>query len=321
MPLRWMLIFRMVGLFMGWKFTVLIVLISITCFPAQADLKPSATTKVVMLGTGSPFADPDRSGPSVAIVVNDTPYIVDFGPGVVRRASAMSPAFGGSIEGLTVKHLKHAFLTHLHSDHSAGYADLILSPWTLDRDQPLEVYGPEGIIEMTEAILKAYVEDIRYRVYGREQTNNEGWRVNAHPIKEGVVFKDANVKVEAFRVKHGSWPNAFGYRFTTPDRVVVISGDTVLDKNVEKFSEGVDILIHEVYSVAGLSQRTESWQDYHSSNHTSAHELGEMASRVKPGLLVLTHMLFFGSTEDELLAEVKQKYSGNVVMANDLDIF
>lgn len=306
---------------MGLRAAILLLLMAINCCPALAELKPSEITKVVMLGTGTPFADPDRSGPSVAIVVNDTPYIVDFGPGVVRRASALSPDYGGSIEGLTVKHLKHAFLTHLHSDHSAGYPDLILSPWTLDRDEPLEVYGPEGIVEMTEAIHKAYGEDIRYRVYGREPTNNEGWRVNVHVIQEGVVFQDDNVKVEAFRVKHGSWPNAFGYRFTTPDRVIVISGDTTLDENVEKFSKGVDILIHEVYSVAGLSQRTEFWQSYHSTNHTSAHQVGELASRVKPGLLVLTHMLFMGATEDELISEVKEKYSGNVVMANDLDVF
>jgi ribonuclease Z len=257
----------------------------------------------------------------VAIVVHDTSYIVDFGPGVVRRASAMSPAYGGSIEGLSVKHLKHAFLTHLHSDHSAGYADLILTPWTLDRDEPLEVYGPEGIVAMTEAILLAYVEDIRYRVYGQEPTNNQGWRVNAHTIEEGMVYQDENVKVEAFKVKHGTWPNAFGYRFTTPDRVIVISGDTALNENVEKYSQGADILIHEVYSVAGLNKRTPFWQDYHSSNHTSAHELGEMAQRVNPGLLVLSHMLFFGATEEALLAEVKEKYSGKVVMASDLDVF
>ena len=300
---------------------LIVLIISLAVFPAVADLKPSEITKVVMLGTGTPFADPERSGPSVAIVVNDTPYIVDFGPGVVRRASAMSPAYGGSIEGLAVKNLKHAFLTHLHSDHSSGYADLIFSPWTLDRDEPLEVYGPEGIVEMTEAIHKAYVEDIRYRVYGREPTNNQGWRVNAHTIKEGLVYQDENVKVEAFRVKHGSWPNAFGYRFTTPDRVIVISGDTTLDENVEKYSKGADILIHEVYYVAGLNKRTPFWQSYHSSNHTSAYELGELASRAKPTLLVLSHILFMGATEEELMAEVKEKYSGDVVIANDLDVF
>ena len=89
---------------------IIVALMLFSCGFTQADLKPSSITKVVMLGTGTPFADPDRSGPSVAIVVNDVPYIVDFGPGVVRRASAMSPEYCGSIKGLGVKHIKHAFL-------------------------------------------------------------------------------------------------------------------------------------------------------------------------------------------------------------------
>ncbi len=286
-----------------------------------AELKPSTITQVVMLGTGTPLADPDRSGPSTAIVVNGMAYIVDFGPGIVRRASAMSPRYGGSIDGLQAKNITRAFLTHLHSDHSTGLPDIIFTPWTLDRAEPLELYGPEGIKEMTQNVIEAYGEDIRYRVYGLEPTNNQGWRVNAHVVTEGTVYQDDNVKVEAFRVKHGSWPNAFGYRFTTPDRVIVISGDAAPDENIEKFSRDADILIHEVYAVEGFNKRTPFWQKYHGNNHTSAHELGELAARVKPGLLVLTHILFFGSSEEQVLSEVKEKYKGDVVLANDLDVF
>lgn len=289
--------------------------------PSLAELNPSEITKVVMLGTGTPFADPARSGPSTAIVVNDMAYIVDFGPGVIRRASAMSPRYGGTINGLQAKNITRAFLTHLHSDHSTGYPDLIFTPWTMDRNEPLEVYGPEGILEMTQNIIEAYGEDIRYRVYGLEPTNNQGWRVNAHVVKEGLVYQDDNVKVEAFRVKHGNWPNAFGYRFTTPDRVIVISGDAAPDENIEKYSRDADILVHEVYAVEGLNKRTAFWQRYHSNNHTSAHEVGELAARVKPGLLVLSHILFFGSSEAQILSEVKEKYKGDVVLANDLDVF
>ena len=95
----------------------------------------------MLLGTGTPNAEPDRSGPSVAIVVGDTPYIVDCGPGVVRRATAAQAA---GIEALEPKKLTRLFLTHLHSDHTAGYPDLVLTPWVLEREQPLEVYGPPG---------------------------------------------------------------------------------------------------------------------------------------------------------------------------------
>lgn len=288
---------------------------------AHAALEPSDVTKVVLLGTGTPIPDPQRSGPAVAIVVNDTPYIVDFGPGVIRRAAAMSPEFGGTIEGLDVKRIKHAFLTHLHSDHTAGYPDLIFTPWTEGRDEPLEVYGPEGIVEMTQHILAAYGEDIRYRLYSNQPANNQGWRVNAHSVEEGAIFEDANVKVEAFRVRHGSWPNAYGYRFTTPDRVIVISGDIAPDSNLEKFSRNADILIHEVYPSAGLDTSSPFWQDYHRSNHTSASEVADLATRVKPKLLVLYHVLLLGASEEDLLQEVRGKYPGEVVLGNDLSVY
>ncbi len=303
------------------QFAIFTLLAATLAVSVAAEPEPAGVTRVVMLGTGTPNADPQRSGPAVAIVVNDTPYLVDFGPGVVRRAAAMSPAYGGAIAGLEVDRLRYAFLTHLHSDHSAGLPDLILTPWVLERDEPLELYGPDGIEEMASNILEAYRADIDYRVYGLEPANDKGWRVNAHTVEEGVVFEDDNVTVEAFRVRHGTWPNAYGYRFTTPDRVIVISGDAAPDEAMERFAKGADILIHEVYSVEGFRKRDPFWQKYHSSNHTSAHELGELASRAQPKLLVLYHVLFWGASEETVLREVREKYSGEVVLADDLDVF
>jgi ribonuclease Z len=288
---------------------------------ARAELAPSQTTKVVMLGSGTPNAEPERSGPSVAIVVSDRSYIVDFGPGVVRRAAAMSPTNGGDIEALEPESLTHAFLTHLHSDHTAGLPDLILTPWVLERDRPLELFGPEGTEKMAEHVLAAYDADIKYRLYGLEPANNQGWRVNVHTIDEGVVYEDDYVKVEAFPVRHGTWPNAFGYRFTTPDRVIVISGDAAPGAGIEKYARGADILIHEVYSVEGFRKRDEYWQRYHSTNHTSTHELGELASRVEPELLVMYHVLFWGASEETVLEEVRAKFAGEVVLARDLDVY
>ena len=98
-----------------------------------------SSTRVVLLGTGTPNADPDRFGPSVAIVVGDASYLVDFGVGVVRRAAAAERA---GIRALAASRLTRAFATHLHSDHTLGLADLILSPWVLERETPLDLYGP-----------------------------------------------------------------------------------------------------------------------------------------------------------------------------------
>ena len=124
-------------------------------FPGKTDAQPAeaaSTTRIVLLGTGTPNADPDRSGPAVAVIVGKTPYLVDFGPGVVRRAAA---AYKKGVKALKVTNIRTVFLTHLHSDHTAGYPDLILTPWVLGREKPLEVYGPEGLAEMTDHILAA----------------------------------------------------------------------------------------------------------------------------------------------------------------------
>lgn len=286
--------------------------------PSRADSVVQKKTQIVLLGTGTPNADPERSGPSVAIVVNDTPYIVDFGPGVVRRAAA---AFQKGVKGLEARRLKTAFVTHLHSDHTAGYADLIFTPWTLERKEPLEVYGPAGIKAMTAHLLAAYKDDIRIRTTGLEPSNHTGYKVIAHEVKPGVIYKDANVTVKAFLVKHGSWPQAFGYRFETPDETIVISGDTTPSASVIENCNGCDVLIHEVYSAVRFASRPPEWQKYHSRFHTSARELADIATKARPALLILYHQLFWGATDDDLVKEVRQGYAGKVVSGRDLDVY
>ena len=280
----------------------------------------SSRTKVIFLGTGNPNPDPKHLGCSLIVLVDETPYVVDFGAGLVRQAAALTPKYGGNLDNLDVKDLSIAFLTHLHSDHTIGYPDLILTPWVMGRERPLEVYGPDGVAEMTTNILKAYRDDIKYRVYGLEPINNEGWRVNAHEISEGLVYKDKHVTVDAFLVKHGTWPNAFGYRFRTPDKVIVISGDTAPCENIVGYSQGADILIHETYSTKAFDKKDEFWKSYHSSHHTSTYELAEIARKTKPGLLALYHILFWGSSEQEVLQEMAQGYDGKVVVGADLQI-
>src|SRR5262249_20841371 len=128
-----------------------------TSSEAQDTNKQASTTQVVLLGTGNPFPDPDRSGPATAIVVRESAYLVDCGPGVVRRAKAA--VLDKGIKALEPTNLRVAFVTHLHSDHTVGYADLILTPWVLGRRVPLEIYGPTGIKGMTDHLLEAYRVD------------------------------------------------------------------------------------------------------------------------------------------------------------------
>jgi ribonuclease BN (tRNA processing enzyme) len=274
-------------------------------------------SQVVLLGTGTPNADPKRAGPAVAIVVDGAPYLVDVGAGVVRRAAA---AFERGVEGPEVSRLNRAFVTHLHSDHTVGYPDLILTPWVLGRTEPLAVYGPVGLQAMTEHILAAYAEDIKERLEGPEPANRTGYAVRAHEISPGLVYQDENVRVEAFRANHGSWP-AYGYKFHTPDRVIAISGDTAPTEGLVDAYRGCDVVVHEVYSRVGFARLTPAWQNYHARFHTSSEELAVIMSQAKPGLLILYHQLFHGVPEGELLQEVKGAYEGEVVSGRDLEVY
>ena len=275
-------------------------------------------TLLVMLGTGTPNPDPERSGPAVAVIAGGQPYLVDCGPGVVRRAAAAHLA---GVSALDMPNLSRLFVTHLHSDHTAGYADLILTPWVLGREDPFEVFGPPGIGSMTDHILAAYSEDIDIRLHGSQPQNATGIEVNAHEIEPGEIYRDGNVTVTAFAVSHGAWQFAFGFRFETADRSIVITGDTIATDAVVEACNGCDILVHEVYAKTGLDRRTADWQEYHRASHTSGVELGEIAARADPKLLVLYHQLMWGATEAELLAEIRQSFDGPVVFAEDLDIY
>jgi ribonuclease BN (tRNA processing enzyme) len=283
-----------------------------------------SATQIVMLGTGTPVPDPNRSGPATAIVVHDTPYLIDFGAGVVRRAAA-AYRNGVTALGEGAVNIRTAFLTHLHSDHTIGYPDLILTPWVMGRKSPLTVYGPKGIKAMTENIIKAWRVDIDARVKGRH--NETGRHVNAQEIKPGVIYQDSNVTVTAFRVHHSEMKDSFGYRFDTLDRTIVISGDTTPTQAIINHSHGCDVLIHECYSLASYEKITPEWQHFRRTHHTSSRELAEIATRIKPGLLVLYHRSNAGGgdanpkAEQELIDEIRQFYQGAVVTGHDLDIF
>lgn len=278
----------------------------------------SPRTKIVMLGTGTPIPDPDRQGPSLVIVVDSTPYFFDAGTGVVRRAAAAQRA---GVAGLRMPQLQHLFITHLHSDHTLGLADLLFTPWIQGRTAPLEVFGPPGTTRMVTSTLSAFDEDIHERIASSAGPSAIGWKANVHEIAEGVVYKDSLVTVRAFAVPHSAWKYAFGYRIDTPDRSIVISGDTRPSAAIAAACNGCDVLIHEVYSDSGFANVPPARQKYHAQAHTSATQLGTIATSAKPKLLILTHILFFGASEDRVLAEVRSTFKGSVVLPRDLQIF
>jgi ribonuclease BN (tRNA processing enzyme) len=305
---------------------------------SQAPKERPTRTKVVLLGTGTPVPDPDRSGPATAIVVGDSAYLVDFGPGVVRRAEAA--VLDRGITQLEPGNLNVAFVTHLHSDHTAGYSDLIFTGWTSGRSTPLEVYGPAGLNSMTEHILQAYRIDIETRTNpeGNQRAIADGWKVNAHEIKPGVIYKDANVTVTAFATKHAM--QSYGYRFDTPDRSIVISGDTNPTEETIKACNGCDVLVHEAQMLELYAKMPERLHSFVTKYHTTTEQLAALATEAKPKLLVVYHTVAFRpgiappkflssltgadsfrSTAEVLQEEISSRYSGQFVIGRDLDVY
>lgn len=282
----------------------------------------SSRTQVVLLGTGSPPADPLRSGPATAIVVNDRAYLVDLGPGIVRRASAAAEK---GIPSLSASRLQTAFITHLHSDHTVGYPDLIFSTWVLGRRTALQVYGPAGLADMTSHLMQAWRADIDIRTSGMEKRSRAGLEVEPHEVGPGMVYQDANVKVTAFRNAHGELTETFGYRFDTADRSIVVSGDTNPSEALIQHCQKCDVLIHEAYSDAYRPADVPDWLEYRSKYHTTTTQLGQLAAKANPGLLIIHHRgVGLGEraiSEEQYIAEVHRGWSGRVVVGHDLDVY
>lgn len=274
-------------------------------------------SQIVLLGTGTPSPDPNRSGPATAIIVNDTAYLIDAGPGIVRRAAAAGR--DREIAALQVTKLHLLFVTHLHSDHTLGLPDLMFSPWTVGRRVPLDVFGPSGIKEMADHLIQAYHADIETRTNpdGNQRDFPQGYKVNAHEVRAGTVYKDENVTVSAFPTKHAM--ESYGYRFDTPDRSIVVSGYTNPTQATIDACRGCDVLIHEVNSIEWLKTRPASFQVFAAKFHTTTAQLAELASRAKPGLLILDHIQ--AASPEHALNEMTGRYSGRVVAGHDLDVY
>ncbi len=292
---------------------VLVLSWTVTAPPALAD------TKVVMLGTGTPVPDFQRAGAGVAVVYNDRAYVFDVGHGVVQRAIEASQRLG--IAALAPVNIERLLFTHLHSDHTVDYPELVSNNWWR-RSSQLQVWGPPGLMAMTEGVYAMMAPDVGIRLAGDLPiVGRDTHRVAAMEISEGRVLEEDGLTIDAFEVFHGDGVVAFGYKVTTPDKTVVISGDTTFSAKLVEMATGADILIHEAISEEGVAGLERSWQRYHAGAHTRTGDLARVARSARPTLLVISHVLSYDAPVDTALTEVRALYDGEVVLADDLDVF
>lgn len=306
----------------------LLILFATAFTSISATAAPPDSTTVILLGTGTPRPDPERAGPATAITVGDRLFLFDAGPCVMRQLAAAK---------LSIQGPEALFITHLHTDHTLGYPDLIFTSWVMGRRTTMPVYGPPSLQAMTDHLLAAWSEDIEIRTHGLERETPGGYRVDVHelqfpvpadstaPIASRVlvVYDSAGVKVTAIPVPHGNWQHAYGFRIDTPDRSIVLSGDTAFSPLLLEMSRGVDLLIHEIYPKVRLKPEPrpggELWVQYMKEFHTSDVEVGRLAAAARPGLLLLHHVVWMGGVEEELIQGVREGgYNGAVTVGVDL---
>jgi ribonuclease Z len=283
-------------------------------FPGGPSFPFPDSAVVITLGTGTPVPNPERSGPATAVVVGRQVFLFDAGAGVMRRMAAA----GLPIDGVT-----GAFITHLHSDHTLGLPDLVLTSWTMGRSAPMRLHGPPGLRRMTDHLIAAWAEDTVVRVKGLERGRPGGYRVDVRETTGGVVYDSAGVKITAIRVPHGEWEHSFAYRIDARGRRIVISGDTRPSEALTRAATDVDVLVHEVYVESRVATENrpggELWPQYLRDVHTSDLELGKLASTAKPRLLLLSHVLFMGASEQDVIDGIRRGgFAGRVVIARDL---
>lgn len=270
----------------------------------------AAALVVLLLGTGYPRPDAQHAGPSTVVIAGDAWFVVDAGRGTTMRIAATE---------LQYANLRGVFLTHLHSDHTAGLPDLFNTSWQFGRKTaPLQLYGPKGTKKLADAMLDFFAEDIHLRRDVLEKHPAAGATIRTHVVKEGAVYDDGKVKITAFAVDHRPVINAFGYRFESGGKSVVISGDTRPTENLVKHAKGADVLVLEAYLPEHFDRvDTPEVAARLKSYHTSAEEAGELASRADVRTLVLTHLIP-ANAEETFHERAARKFDGKIVVGRDL---
>jgi ribonuclease Z len=271
----------------------------------------SQNLKVTLLGTGYPRPVIERFGPSILIEAGKEKLLFDCGRGVTQRLYQLKVPFG---------EVTALFLTHLHSDHIVGIPDVYLTGWLLGRTTPLRVWGPAGTAEMMSHLEQAYQFDIHTRRDVDEKLPRQGAVVVAKDIEQGVVYQNNDLRVTAFAVDHFPVKPAFGYRVDYAGHSVVLSGDTRYSENLIHFSQGADILIHEVIDpeayLAGDRLFSPEMKQKVIAHHTNPEQAGTIFNKVKPKLAVYSHIVPFDAPD--LVAHTRKTYPGPLEVGEDL---
>jgi ribonuclease BN (tRNA processing enzyme) len=289
-------------------------------------------SRLILLGTqGGPVSRGNRAQPANLLIVRETPYLIDAGNGVARQLA---------LAHVPLSHIRQIFITHNHDDHNADWGTLMGLAWSTGNTEPITVHGPHGTESMLKGFLQYFAPNVaaRYVEGGRNVAPEQ--TMQAQDISApGLVYQDANIRVTAVENCHYHLPAgspgyggqaSFAYRFQTPDRVIVFSGDTGPCGDVlAEFAKGADILVHEVIDLPAFERLLPAdspaqWRvglmKHMRTEHSTPEQVGETASRAGVRMVVLSHVIPGLATDSDAAYTdgVKAHYSGTVILAQDL---
>jgi ribonuclease BN (tRNA processing enzyme) len=312
------------------------VIVALTHRVTQTSAASSkAGTRLITLGTsGGPPPRAGRAQSSNVLIVNGALYVVDAGDGVARRLAKAR---------INVRDVGTIFITHHHDDHTAGLGTLMSVAWDNQRTKPINAYGPPGTEALVKAAVQYFGSSAEIRIADGGRTVPIAQVFFGHDVGTGAIYQDANIKVTAVENSHFAFHSgpaagkykSYSYRFETPDRVIVFTGDTGASDAVTELAKGADLLVTETSSFQDRMQRmidNGQWQAMTSAEqagitrqatqgHMTLDIIGKMAARASVKTAVLSHLSARADGTDDYTpwaAEVKKYFSGQVLIAKDL---
>ncbi|MGI9221314.1 MAG: MBL fold metallo-hydrolase [Woeseiaceae bacterium] len=271
--------------------------------------------RVTLLGTGLPVPNPRQFGPSVLVEAGDTKLLFDCGRGCAHRL--------WNVNHDHLRDTQHLFLTHMHSDHTVGVADLYMNGWNLGRSGPLLVYGPAAAKDFMKYLRLAFEEDVVFRADKQNHSvTREGLSHDVFEVSDGQKIEFGDVTVTAIVVDHYVIKPAFGYRIDAGGYSVVISGDTAYSENLVRHSKGVDVIVHEVFSPAIVRFVRKTFPQEVAADiealHTLAPDVGRVFSEAETRLGVFTHLDNNPAGIPELIEQTRTTWDGALEVGEDL---
>lgn len=288
---------------------------------SKAGTEPAkkSATRLILLGNGGgPRPNKRHNQSAWVVLVDSVPYVVDCGGGVSRQLV---------MANIPLKSLRYIFLTHHHSDHNLEYGSLMYNAWVSGFKGRIDTYGPPPLARITELFLEMNAYDINIRIPDEGRSPLKPMIFPHEFSQGGFVLENDRVKVTAALVNHPPVVPAFAYRFDTPDRSIVFSGDTTPCDSLIRLAKGADILVHEVIhkpSLARLLSRipnADRLLEHIVASHTTHEDVGKVARDAGVKTLVLTHFVPVDdpSLNDDLWTEGARKYfDGKIIAGKDL---